>query len=198
MAVPSPSLSGDKIAFRRKAREQRRAYVARLSESERAKQEQSLAGHLAPLIATSRIIAAYSPMPDEISPLPALEQARQSATTIAFPAFSDHLSTLRFLAGEPTETGPFGVMQPPLGSTEVHPDLILVPLVAIDNAARVVRGAAAVPPLPAGGGVAPKADEPEALDLLALAGGSVYKRLIPLGVGAVVVAAVIVWFVARR
>ena len=134
MAVPSPSLSGDKIAFRRKAREQRRAYVARLSEPERAKQEQSLAGHLAPLIATSRIIAAYSPMPDEISPLPALEQARQSATTIAFPAFSDHLSTLRFLAGEPTETGPFGVMQPPLGSTEVHPDLILVPLVAIDNA----------------------------------------------------------------
>jgi len=41
-------------------------------------------------------------------------------------------------------------------------------------------------------------DEPEALDLLALAGGSVYKRAIPLGIGAVVVAAVIVWFVARR
>ena len=134
MAVPSPSLSGDKIAFRRKAREKRRAYVASLSEAERARQEHSLAAHLAPLIATSRIIAAYSPMPDEISPLPALEQARQSATTIAFPAFSDHLSTLRFLAGEPTETGPFGVMQPPLGSIEVHPDLILIPLVAIDRA----------------------------------------------------------------
>jgi hypothetical protein len=41
-------------------------------------------------------------------------------------------------------------------------------------------------------------DEPEALDLLALAGGSVYKRAIPLGIGAVVVAAVVVWFVARR
>jgi uncharacterized protein len=41
-------------------------------------------------------------------------------------------------------------------------------------------------------------DEPEALDLLALAGGSVYKRAVPLGIGAVVVAAVIVWFVARR
>ena len=134
MAVPSPSLSGDKIAFRRKAREQRRAYVESLSESERGRQEQALAAHLAPLIATSRIIAAYSPMPDEISPLPALEQARQSATTIAFPAFSDHLSTLRFLAGEPTETGPFGVMQPPLSSIEVHPDLILIPLVAIDPA----------------------------------------------------------------
>jgi carbon monoxide dehydrogenase subunit G len=41
-------------------------------------------------------------------------------------------------------------------------------------------------------------DEPEALDLLALAGGSVYKRVIPLGIGAAVVAAVVVWFVARR
>lgn len=133
MAVPSLPLSGDKMAFRRKAREQRRAFVASLSEARREKLEFSLAAHLAPLIATSRIIGAYAPMPDEISPFPALEQARQSATTIAFPAFADHQSTLRFLAGEPTETGPFGVMQPPLNSVEVHPDLILVPLVAIDH-----------------------------------------------------------------
>jgi carbon monoxide dehydrogenase subunit G len=41
-------------------------------------------------------------------------------------------------------------------------------------------------------------DEPEALDLLGLAGGSVYKRLIPLGIGVAVVAAVIVWVVVRR
>jgi len=41
-------------------------------------------------------------------------------------------------------------------------------------------------------------DEPEALDLLALAGGSIYKRLIPVGIGVAAVAAVIVWFVARR
>jgi carbon monoxide dehydrogenase subunit G len=39
--------------------------------------------------------------------------------------------------------------------------------------------------------------EPEAIDLLAVAGGSIYKRVIPVAVGAVVVAAVIVWFVAR-
>jgi hypothetical protein len=41
-------------------------------------------------------------------------------------------------------------------------------------------------------------DEPEALDLLGLAGASVYKRLIPLGIGVAVVAAVIVWVVVRR
>jgi hypothetical protein len=51
---------------------------------------------------------------------------------------------------------------------------------------------------PASGKFVRVQDEPEALDLLALAGGSVYKRAIPLGIGAVVVAAVIVWFVARR
>jgi carbon monoxide dehydrogenase subunit G len=43
-----------------------------------------------------------------------------------------------------------------------------------------------------------QSEEPEALDLLAVAGGSIYKRVIPVAVGAVVVAAaVIVWFVAR-
>jgi carbon monoxide dehydrogenase subunit G len=41
-------------------------------------------------------------------------------------------------------------------------------------------------------------DEPEALDLLAVAGGSIYKRMIPLAVGVVAVGAVIVWLVSRR
>ena len=133
MAVPSLPLSGDKMASRRRARELRRAFVAKLSASERSRLETALAAHLAPLIATSRVIGAYSPMPDEISPMAALEQARASATTIAFPAFSDHLAHMRFLAGEPSEPGPFGIMQPPLTASEVYPDLILVPLVAIDR-----------------------------------------------------------------
>ena len=133
MAVPSLPISGDKIASRRRARELRRAFVARLGAAERAKLESALAAHLAPLIATSRVIGAYAPMPDEVSPMAALEQARASATTIAFPAFTDHLAPLRFLAGEPTEPGPFGIMQPPLTAPEVFPDLILVPLVAIDR-----------------------------------------------------------------
>jgi hypothetical protein len=44
----------------------------------------------------------------------------------------------------------------------------------------------------------PPAEEPEALDLLSLAGGSIYKRLIPVAVGVVAVGAVVAWFVARR
>nr|WP_221380143.1 SRPBCC family protein [Actinoplanes polyasparticus] len=40
--------------------------------------------------------------------------------------------------------------------------------------------------------------EPEALDLLAVAGSSVYKRLIPLGVVVAVIIAVIAWLLGRR
>ncbi|MFI7491931.1 SRPBCC domain-containing protein [Micromonospora echinaurantiaca] len=42
------------------------------------------------------------------------------------------------------------------------------------------------------------AAEPEALDLLGIAGGSIAKRLVPVVVGLVVVGAVIAWLVARR
>ena len=39
--------------------------------------------------------------------------------------------------------------------------------------------------------------EPEPLDLMSLAGGSVYKRLIPVAVGAVAIVAVIVYRLVR-
>ena len=52
-----------------------------------------------------------------------------------------------------------------------------------------------VPAQPARREVTP---EPEALDLLELAGGSIYKRLIPLAAAVVVAGAVLIWFVGRR
>lgn len=134
MAGPSTStlVSGDKMALRRAAREHRQAYVEKLSDIDRTRQEEALADVLAPLLAASRITAGYCPMPSEISPLPALARARAKGVTIAFPAFSDHQSHLRFLAGEAVEVGPWAVMQPALSAPEVLPDLILVPLVAVD------------------------------------------------------------------
>lgn len=130
MAVPSLPLSADKIALRRRARELRRAFVADLSESKRAALEQALAHHLAPLIANSRQVGAYAPLPDEISPLPAVTGVE--GVTVGFPAFRDQLATFRFLAGEPVENGPFGILQPALDAPEMRPDLVLVPLVGID------------------------------------------------------------------
>lgn len=133
MAVPSPPISGDKIMLRRRAREARRAFVEALSAEERKQLEGELADALRPLIASCRILGIYAPLPDEISPLPAAELARANGATIAFPTFADHSSPFRFLAGEPLDPGPFGVLQPPLDSLEVVPDLVLVPLVAIDR-----------------------------------------------------------------
>lgn len=141
MAVPSHPLPGDRIALRRLARERRREFVAGLDEAERERLEGQLADLLDPLVARSRIVGAYAPLPDEISPGPAVARARAAGRTVAFPAFADHLGPFRFLAGAPTETGPFGIDQPPLAAPEVHPDLVLVPLVAIDpNGNRLGHG----------------------------------------------------------
>ena len=133
MVVPShPTLPADKVTLRREARERRREFIESLERDERDALELALADNLQPLIAMSRVIGAYRPLPSEISPLPAMEIAEKGGAIVAYPAFSDHQSSFRFLAGEPTEAGPWACFQPPLDAPEVFPDLVLVPLVAID------------------------------------------------------------------
>ena len=134
MVVPSPPISADKVLQRRLSRMTRRLFVESLDSETRAGLEADLARHLAPLIERSRVIGAYSPLPDEISPLPALAPARARGASIAFPAFAAAHLPFRFLAGDPVEPGPFFALQPALASKEVFPDLVLVPLVAIDHA----------------------------------------------------------------
>lgn len=134
MVVPSPPISADKVSLRRLSRMRRRLLVESLDAGTRASLEADLARHLAPLIANSRVIGAYCPLPDEISPLPALIPARARGASIAFPAFAAAHLPFRFLAGDPVEPGPFFAMQPALTAPEVFPDLVLVPLVAIDRA----------------------------------------------------------------
>jgi hypothetical protein len=41
-------------------------------------------------------------------------------------------------------------------------------------------------------------EEPEPLDLLSVAGSSIYKRAIPVVIGVLVVGAVVAWAIARR
>ena len=134
MVVPSPPISADKVSLRRQARTARRLFVESLDPGTRTALEADLARHLAPLIARSRVIGAYCPLPDEISPLTALVPARSRGASIAFPAFAAAHLPFRFLAGDPVEAGPFFAMQPALTANEVFPDLVLVPLVAIDRA----------------------------------------------------------------
>ena len=130
MVVPSPPISGDKMLLRRQARMARRAFVDSLDQERRGLLEARLAKHLAPLVERSRVIGAYCPLPHEISPLPAVADA----STVAYPAFAAPHLPFRFLAGDPVEIGPFAALQPMQSALEVFPDLVLVPLVAIDRA----------------------------------------------------------------
>lgn len=133
MLATHPPAPADKVALRRVARERRKAFVEGLGREDREALEGRLAEVLAPLLANSHIVGGYCPMPSEISPFRALEAAAARGATVAYPAFADHQAMFRFLAGDPSEAGPWACFQPPLDAPEVHPDLVLVPLVAIDG-----------------------------------------------------------------
>ncbi len=124
----------DKQALRETMRARRRAFAASLDRATRDALEQSLADALAPLFTSATIVAAYAPMKDEISPLPALSRPTLDAFRLTFPFFVDRDSRMTFRAGEPVDPGPWGILQPAPDAPILSPDLILMPLVAIDAA----------------------------------------------------------------
>lgn len=133
MLASHPPALADKVALRRLARQRRKEFLEALGGEERERLEARLAEVLAPLLVNSHVVGGYCPLPSEISPFPALDAASARGATVAYPAFADHQAMFRFLAGDPSESGPWACFQPPLDAPEVHPDLVLVPLVAIDG-----------------------------------------------------------------
>ena len=74
-------------------------------------------------------------MGGEIDPSPLARAALDAGCLIALPHVSIRRQPMRFLAwdSEATlEAGPFGLRQPAAGAREVHPDIILTPLLAFD------------------------------------------------------------------
>jgi 5-formyltetrahydrofolate cyclo-ligase len=130
-----------KEALRRAGLDARKAFVATLSDADRALLEQALAEHLTALFAGVSVVAGYHPLGSEISPLPAMEEARAVGAIAAYPCFTNPAKPFRFMAGDPLEPGPFGIMQPARRHPVVEPDLVLVPLIAIDRrGTRLGRG----------------------------------------------------------
>ena len=130
-----------KESLRRAALEARKAYVRTLSDAERFLLEQRLAHHLTSLCADAAVVGGYAPLGSEISPHAATEEARAVGRIVAYPAFDDPAKPFKFRAGDPLEPGPFGIMQPKRRAPVVEPDLILVPLIAIDHrGTRLGRG----------------------------------------------------------
>jgi 5-formyltetrahydrofolate cyclo-ligase len=134
-----PPLS--KESLRSAALDARKAFVRTLSDADRAVLEQRLAERLTSLFAGVSVVGGYCALGSEISPLPAMEEARAVGAIVAFPCFPNPGRPFRFLAGDPLEPGPFGIMQPARRHPVVEPDLVLIPLIAIDHrGTRLGRG----------------------------------------------------------
>jgi len=130
-----------KESLRKLALDARKAFVATISDAERTLLEQRLAQHLTSLCTEARVVGGYAPLGSEISPLLAMEEARAVGRIVAFPAFDHPAKPFRFRAGDPLDAGPFGIMQPRRSTPIVEPDLILVPLIAVDGyGTRLGRG----------------------------------------------------------
>ena len=151
MVVPSPPFDPSlprpemeplsKESLRRTALDARKAFVQTLSDADRARHEHKLARNLTSLFAGVSVVGGYHPLGSEISPLPAMEEARAVGAIAAFPCFTNPAKPFRFIAGDPLEPGPFGIMQPARRHPQVEPDLVLVPLIAIDGSGtRLGRG----------------------------------------------------------
>jgi 5-formyltetrahydrofolate cyclo-ligase len=115
-----------KLALRRKARADRAAFVATLTQPGRSALEMALATHVRPLAATARFPASYAALGSEIDPV----EIEKNLGPHAFPRVSG--DTLFFhLADWLALTPGFGGIPEPAANTPlVTPDLILVPLLA--------------------------------------------------------------------
>ena len=130
MAVPShPS---PKSAIRAAALAERRAFARSLAPGLRAELEGKLARIVLPHLITARIVAAYHPLKDEVSPYPILD-ALGAGQRAALPWFLERDSRMLFREAPAVEPSPWGVLQPSGEAEALAPDTVLVPLVAADR-----------------------------------------------------------------
>ncbi len=130
MAVPSPTSSkGD---LRAKGLKQRRDFARSLAPELRAELEAKLSRLVLPHLLEARIVAAYHPLRDEISPYPILD-GLGAGQQWALPWFARPDERMIWRAGPATEPSPWGVLQPAASAPPVAPDIVVVPLVFADR-----------------------------------------------------------------
>ncbi|MET8258241.1 SRPBCC domain-containing protein [Micromonospora sp. NPDC005205] len=149
--------------------------------------------HAQPVAATPTVPPA--PTPAASSSTPAASTAPIEPTPAASATAVATTPSTAAVAPSPVEPSPVGPS--PAGPSPVSSRPGSPPPDASSPVASSGIAPSAVGPSGDAVRVAPTA-EPEALDLLSIAGGSVTKRLVPVVVGLVAVGAVIAWLVARR
>ena len=130
MAVPSPSLS--KSELRAEGLKRRRDFARSLAPELRGDLEAELAQRVLPHLIEARVVAAYHPLRDEISPYAILDRLGPGQQW-ALPWFARHDERMIWRAGPATEPSPWGVLQPSAETPPVVPDVVIVPLVFADR-----------------------------------------------------------------
>ncbi len=120
-----------------KADLRRRALAARQSAHEAATDagEQLVEHFPFELLGPDAIVSAYWPLPGEIDPRPLMAALAARGARLALPVIVAPGSPLIFREwqdGEKLEPRAFGLMEPPESAPELVPDILLVPLLAID------------------------------------------------------------------
>ena len=131
MAVPSPPPTL-KEALRAEALAARRDYARSLSPELRAELEAKVAGIVLPHLLSAKVVAAYHPLKDEISPDPILERLGPGQRAV-LPWFLDRDARMLWREAPAVAPSPWGVLQPSAEAEALAPDTVLVPLVLGDR-----------------------------------------------------------------
>jgi 5-formyltetrahydrofolate cyclo-ligase len=132
MAVPSPDLPFRKSELRAEGLRRRRDFARSLDDATRASLEQALADLVLPHLIEAKVVAAYHPLRDEISPMPIVARIGEGQRA-AFPWFADRDAMFLWREGPCSEASPWGVLQPPASAEALAPDVVLVPIVLADR-----------------------------------------------------------------
>jgi 5-formyltetrahydrofolate cyclo-ligase len=108
-----------------------------MSETKRNKAAQALAKRGLPLpIAPGSIVSGYSPIRNEIDPVPLMQKLASQGVRLALPTVTARGKSLIFRAWSPGDRltlGMLGIPEPSPAAAEIVPDIMLVPLAAFDR-----------------------------------------------------------------
>ena len=108
-----------------------------LSDEQRAAAAQGLAKRGLPVAITpGMVVSAYSPIRNEIDPVPLMRKLAEQGAKLALPAVLARGKSLAFRAWSPDDRlmlGPLGIPEPSPAAAEIVPDIMLVPLAAFDR-----------------------------------------------------------------
>src|SRR4051812_26486715 len=109
-----------------------------LTGGDRAAAAQAVAARGLPVeIKSGAVVAGYSPIRNEIDPIPLMQALATKGARLALPAVMARGKSLAFRVwsfGDRLMLGPLGILEPSPAAVELIPDMVLVPLAAFDRA----------------------------------------------------------------